>query len=226
MKQTLNLLTAIVAVTVAANVAQAQIILDNYIGQQNGAESGAVGNFQVQSFTPNVAGLGALDTVTANSPLPSIVYLNSATFLRAITGTNVAAGQSFIDVYLGAGNGGTYIGSSLNSFDVNGAASLSPLTWNFGGLALDSTLQYAFVFSSDSIAGSPQQVRLQVARDAGGAFASSYAGGTADFDPDNSSPLAFETRFSVAMSTVPEPASVAILGLGIASLVIFRRRKV
>ena len=204
------------------------VVIDNYIGEANGDTAGAVGNFRKQSFTPNVAGLGALDTVGANSPLPASVFLDSAIFLRAVSGNSPAgAGDAFIDVYQGIGDGGTYLGSSLNSNDVDTATGLTALTWNFGGLAMDSTLEHSFVFSSDVVAGNPFEVRLQVARDAGGGFGSSYSGGTADNFSDGSAPLAFDTRFQVNFSTtaVPEPSTLALTSFGLIGFVKRRRRK-
>lgn len=209
----------------SASVSNAAIIIDNYIGQQNGEETGAVGSFLVQSFTPSTAGLGANDTVAANSPLPATVLLQSATFLHALTGPEPALGDVYIDVYEGDGDDGIYIGSSLNAVDVASTAPLATLTWNFANLELDSTLEYGLVFSADAIAGSPKPARLQVARDAGGGVGNSYSGGTADNNSHNNSPVAFDARFTVTMAVaVPEPSSIALAGLAIAGLFIRCRR--
>lgn len=203
------------------------VILDNYSTQQNGAEQGAVGNFRKQSFTPNIAGLGALDTVNANSPLPPTVFLQSTTFLSAISnaGGNDGPAEAFINVYQGIGDGGTFIGSSLNTNDITGAVgTVTPFTWNFANLALDSSLEHAFVFSFTNTPGDPMAVRLQVARDADGSFGSSYAGGTASIFSNGDSPTAFDVRFSVTFSTIPEPTSFLVLGIGALVLLGHRRR--
>lgn len=235
--KTLLTIGALAATTLASSAALYTI--DNYSTEQNGATDGAVGDFAVQQFTADTAGLGALDTVAANSPLPTSVYLNSVSFLRATSGTSdnavldggTASTQTFVHVYLGNGDGGTYVGSSLNSIDTDAAAGLSTMTWNFGSLELtDSTAQYAFVFtnSADDAAGSEgYHARLQVARDSGGGFGNSYAGGGADNNNDGLSTLAYDTRFSISLDTtaaVPEPSSTALLGLGGLALILRRRK--
>lgn len=233
MKNTL-LLSAFLLVGTAASQA-VTVIVDNYFTEQNGSTTGAVGDFAVQSFTPTVAGLGVNDTVAANTPYTgatATVSLNSVSFIRAVSGSSFNASlggptQTFVHVYLGAGNGGTYIGSSTNSIDTDAAAGLSTMTWNFNNLALASPgSQYAFVFtnSADSAPGTTNyHARLQVARDAGGNFNSSYSGGTASPNPNGSSPTAFDSRFEVTMSAIPEP-SAALLG-GIGMLMLLRRRR-
>lgn len=216
MKKTL-LLSAFLLIGTAASQA-VTVIVDNYFTQPNGSTVGAVGDFAVQSFTPTVAGLGINDTVAANTPYTgatATVSLNSVSFIRATSGSSFNAGlgvdiptQTFIHIYLGAGNGGTYVGSSTNSIDTDAAAGLSTMTWNFNNLALASPgSQHAFVFtnSATSAPGTTNyHARLQVARDAGGNFNSSYSGGTADDTINNSSPSAFDSRFEVSMTAIPE----------------------
>lgn len=183
--------------------------------------TGSQSTYGVQSFTPNIAGIGLSDTVAANLPLPSTVLLKSVEFLRAPAGT-AGAGQIFIDLYEGAGNTGTYLGSSVNSIDVNSAAALSSLVWNFPDLSLNSSAEHAFVFSSDAVEGGLLSARLTAANNGGG-FVSTYDGGTADNDANNLSPINFDSRFKVTFDAVPEPSSLLLLGLG--GLGLFLRRR-
>lgn len=218
--------TGIVATLAAMTTANADlIVVDNFIGEPNGATAGAVANFAVQSFTPNVAGPGALDTVAANSPLPATVFLTEATFLKAVSGT-ATAGNLYLNVYQGDdGNDGTFLGSSLNTVDVEAATGLAPLVWNFGNISLDSTLETALVWSTTATDDSAVIARVAVARDAGGGFGDSYTAGTADDNGDNNSPAGFDARFQVVVNTIPEPSAVALMLIGGVALGIARRRR-
>ncbi|MCH7228511.1 PEP-CTERM sorting domain-containing protein [Haloferula sp. A504] len=221
--KTLIAVAAFGSITLAAPAAL--VVVDNFIGEPNGDTAGAVAAFAVQSFTPNVAGPGATDTVAANAPLPSTVYLQSATFLRAVTGVETA-GQLYLNVYQGNdGDDGTFLGSSINSIDVNSATALSSLVWNFDNIALDSSLETALVWSTTNTAGTSVLARIQVARDSAGNFGDSYTAGTADNNADNSSPPSFDARFAVQFSTVPEPSSSVSLLASMALLVLIRRRR-
>ena len=82
----------------------------------------------------------------------------------------------------------------------------------------DATL----LFSPDNVAGGVANARLTAANNGGG-FVNTYDGGTADNSSDGLSPVAFDTRFQVTYDTVPEPSSLALLGLGV--LMIARRRR-
>lgn len=233
MKNTL-LLSAFLLVGTAASQA-VTVIVDNYFTQQNGSTTGAVGDFAVQSFTPTIAGLGTNDTVATHTPYTgatATVSLNSVSFIRATSGTsdNAALGGpvlTFVHVYLGDGNDGTYVGSSTNSINTDAAAGLSTMTWNFNNLALASPgSEYAFVFtnSATSAPGTANyHARLQVARHSGGTFISSYSGGDADNDINGNSPTAFDSRFTVSMTAIPEPSSALLGGLGM--LLLLRRRR-
>ena len=185
-------------------------MIDN-INLANTTTNGAQSNYAKQSFTPNIAATGSADTVTANSPLPAEVLLQSATFLRSPDGGAGTAGQIFIDVYLGVGNGGTFVGSSSNSINLNSLGANTPVTWSFDNLLLSSASEYALVFSTDSGAGSPATARLTAAKNAAGSFVNTYNGGTADNDANGGSPVAFDTRFSVTVRSVPSGGSTALM---------------
>jgi len=209
--------------TIALPTTAATVFVDNYIGEPNGDTAGAVAAFAVQSFTPNVAGPGATDNVAANSPLPGTVYLQSATFLRAVSGSETA-GELYLNVYQGNdGDDGIFLGSSTNTVDVNSATALASLVWNFDNIALDSTLETALVWSTTNTAGSSVLARIQVARDSGGGFGNSYTAGTADNNADNNSPSAFDARFSIQLSTIPEPSVFLLSSLSLLGLL--RRRR-
>ena len=214
-------LYTIAAFAITVLTANATLILVDNLNLPSPVIAGAQSTYAVQSFTPSVAGIGTSDTVAANSPLPATIFLGSAEFLRGPSGT-ADAGQIFIDVYEGAGNTGTYIGSSSNSIDVNNAPALSSLAWTFDGLGLNGGVEHALVFSSDAISGSPILARLTAANNGGG-FVNTYDGGTAAFaSADNSSPLAFDARFLVTLNTIPEPSSMALFGLGGLALILRR----
>lgn len=214
-------LAALAATATAANAAT--LIVDN-LDLSSPVTAGAQSNYTVQSFTPSVAGIGTSDNITANTPLPGSVYLESVTFLSSPdTRGDSTNGQIFIDVYLGDGDDGTYIGSSTNSIDIDSIATLTEMTWNFANFELDSSQEYAFVFSTDNVQGATAVARLTAANNGGG-FVNTYDGGTADFDSNNNTPVAFDTRFQVTMNTIPEPSSAALLGVAGLAL-IMRRRK-
>ncbi len=199
----------------------ALVVIDN-LDLPTPTTSGAQSNYQKQSFTPNVAGIGSNDTVAANSPLPTSVFLQSATFLTTPTGSGTTAGNLFVDVYLGVGNGGTFIGSSSNSVDVIALGFNAQATWNFDNLSLDSSQEYALVFSTDSGAGNPATARLTAANNGGG-FVNTYSGGTADDSASGASPVPFDARFNVIYDTIPEPGSTALIGLAGLGLLMRRR---
>lgn len=202
--------------------AQAGIVIIDNLDLATPETAGSQASYTVQTFTPSVAGIGTSDTVAANLPLTSSVTLDQATFLKAPSGSGTAGGL-FIDVYSGIGIGGTYLGSSTNSVDINGTSALTNMTWIFSGITLDSSAEHTFLWSGDNVAGGVANARLAAANNGGG-FVNTYDGGIADDSSNGATPLAFDTRFQVQVTTIPEPSSTALLGLGGLAL-IFRRRK-
>lgn len=213
-------IAALAATTLATNAAT--VVLDN-LDFATPVTTGSQSNYQKQSFTPNVAGIGTSDTVTTNSPLPATVFLEGTTFITAPTGTGSTAGQIFLNVYLGAGNAGVFVGSSSNSVDLIAAGFNTNVNWSFDNLNLDSGSEYALVFSTTATDDSAATARLTAANNGGG-FVSTYAGGTADDNADGGSPGPFDSRFQVQFNTVPEPSSTALLGLGGLALLLRRRK--
>ena len=204
----------------AAVASAALITLDN---KDSGTDvtTGSQATFGSQGFIPNVAGSGLADTVSANSPLPATVFLTSITTVKAPSGA-ATAGQLFLDIYQGGGSGGTYIGSSLNSIDVNSATALSDLAWSFPALPLSSATLYSFSFSTDNVSGGTANIGGRIAAaNFGSGFVSTYSGGVA-YNQSNVA-QGLDARFVATFETVPEPSSILLAGIAIAAMAIGRR---
>lgn len=220
-KTTLCILAALSAVSLTVNAAT--IVVDN-LDLPTPVTTGAQSNYQMQSFTPAVAGIGTSDTVAANSPLPATVFLESVRFLTTPTGTGSTLGPLFVDVYTGTGNSGAYVGSSSNSVDVAATPFNTTIQWTFANLPLISESTYSFVFSTDAIVGSPATARLTAANNGGG-FVNTYNGGIASANASGTPALNFDTRFQARLNTVPEPSSALLGGFGVFMLGLLRRRR-
>jgi hypothetical protein len=223
MKKLLFFASALFVAVLCGGTANADLVVIDNLDLPTPETAGAQSSYVLQTFTPNVGGIGASDTVADNSPLASSVALLSATFLTAPDGSDGTAGGLFIDVYEGRGTGGTYLGSSTNTNDINSAPALTELTWNFSGLTLDSGSEYTLYFSVNNVAGGVANARLTAANNGGG-FVNTYDGGIADDSSNGASPLNFDTRFQVRFNSVPEPTSFALLSISLAGLAARRRR--
>ncbi|MFD0895632.1 hypothetical protein KBB96_01525 [Luteolibacter ambystomatis] len=189
--------------------------------------TGSQATFGGQSFILSTAGAGTGDTVAANSPLPATATLNSITFVKAPTGS-ATAGQLYVKIYTGSADAtGTPVAVSSNSIDVNSATALSDLAWTFSGSSLSTSTTYFAVFSTnnanDSTGTDGVGARIAAAN-FGGGFVSTYSGGTA-FNANSPTPagVAFDSRFAVTFTTVPEPSAALLGSLGL--LAIFGRRR-
>jgi hypothetical protein len=216
---------AFLGLALSASAANANIItIDNYTLNATDPVSAGNATFGWQSFTPNVGGPGSGDTVAANSPMLTVVYLETISFAGR-TSTGGATGPLFLNIYSGTGTSGTLIGSSTNSITVNGAGDNNKLTWNFDDIALNSSTTYSIAASS-SQGGAVATAGFRVEAtdgDTGSTGAqSSYTGGSAA-GPTGTA-VAFDTRFSATLNTVPEPASAGLIGLS-GLLLLARRRR-
>jgi hypothetical protein len=225
---------AIVLLLSAGPASAALVILDN-AHTDTVVTTGSQANFGSQSFTFTVAGgtagnASSHDNVAANSPVTGSVALNTISFVEAPTTAITVAtpGQLFLKIFSDAGATGAPLAVSTNSIDVLGStnadATLIDLVWNFGGVSLNSTPTHFIRWSTNSTA---DNTGLGVGRVAAanftgaGGFVSTYSGGAAT-NPTGGA-LAFDTRFEVNFSTVPEPTTGLMALLGGAALL--RRRR-
>jgi hypothetical protein len=162
----------------------------------------------------------------------------------SVNNNDIAAATTYLDIYavntanlatLNFSNGTqvgnlTYLGSSTNSLDLSTTSPTSrsigdALTWTFSGInltpsAVDGGIQYIAVFSSDDTAGNfyGHQMRIN-----GSAYqnivdknSNPFFGGTMNDDGQ-------DHRYLFTATSVPEPGSLALLGLG--GLLIAKRRR-
>lgn len=215
----------------AAPLHAATVIIDN-AHHSAVVTTGSQSSFGRQSFTFTIAGgtagnASSHDNVAANSPLTSLVTLESIAFVESPTdNASATAGNLFLKVFSDAGATGAPVAVSSNSINVRGAingGALSDLVWNFASVSLNSAPEYFIRWSTNS---SNDNTGLAVGRVAaanfGGGFVDTYTGGAAT-NPAGSV-LAFDARFEVTFITVPEPGT-AMLGL-LAGAAMLRRRRV
>jgi hypothetical protein len=220
----------IAAAICTASVASAAIVTLDNKDSSTVTTTGSQATFGAQTFRAATAGPGTNDSVAAATPLPATVYLQTATFVKAPSGS-ATAGPLYIDVYAtdngsNIATGGTYIGSSTNAIDVNNATALADVTWNFASLAISSSSTYSFAFSTDAIAGGTSTVGARLAAaNFGGGFVSTYSGGTAYNSVNPPAAVSLDARFATTFDTVPEPTGCALAGVG-GLLLLARRRRV
>ncbi len=194
--------------------------------------TGSQSSFGSQSFRLDTAGGTAgnalsHDNVALNSPLPTLLRLETITFVESPTdNASATGGDLYLKIFTDAGATGAPVAVSLNAINVRGAidgGTLSDLTWNFGSPSLSSSTPYLIRWSTNAASDNTGLgVGRVAAANFGGGFVSTYSGGVAT-SPTGTA-LAFDSRFEIGFSPVPEPA-VATFFFTAAGTLLRRRRR-
>jgi len=196
MKKTL--VSAILGLAAIASVqAQGNINLYNY------TSLGAVAN-------PIVYGVGSGGTLGAGVSAGGFtvgMYIAAGNIATAVNSSFTGSNDAVTGMTLATGTGAT---TPLGDFDPGEYSAASEYSTGLGAAATVTVVVVAYngaSYASSNIRGHSQ------------AFTMTTTGGT-EFAPNTGS---FMNGFAVSL--VPEPSTFALAGLGLASLLIFRRRK-
>ena len=110
---------------------------------------------------------------------------------------------------------GTLVGVSTNqqNMNVNGSSA----TWTFNNLLLSDNSRYMFTFTSDAAGTTTVVANTRVTLNAGNTEQSAFNSGNASFSGSHA-------MSAEIITTVPEPSSTALLGLGGLALILRRRK--
>lgn len=220
MKIQLATLVAAVAVTGFASAAP---IVTSYSTVTGPDDNNQAGPMFGQSITVNVG------ADTADASIPSTVYLQELSFQRTSSTTGLGTGAAYIHVYdafaVDGDNTPSTIGNlvavSSSTVDLGAVGPNETMTWTFANDAIAKGTSYAYVLATNTTAATvADSSNLKTAAfelDTGNPYTGGQAyranGTTSDWD----------NAFELKTSTIPEPGSLALLGLG--GLLIARRRR-
>jgi hypothetical protein len=204
-----GVIAALAAASLVVNAQTTVIDTTSYAGQDRG------------NFSPNNTG----QTFTTGVLGPDI-YLSSISLKepRDYPGTTPSIGDTITlelwtdtDGNHATWDPGTLLGTSQNSVLFDTPDRINP--FNFSGISLSDNTVYTIRVLTDDASGD-SFIRFGVARVATGvnyADGTLFSGGVAPFSNG------WDASFAV-VTAVPEPSAFALAGLGIASLLVLRRR--